>query len=212
MYVPKQFREERTHVLARAIRRIQLATLITPGADGLQISHLPMVLKGDEAGGWTLEAHVARANPHWRHAGPDAASVAVFQGPQAYVSPSWYASKREHGRVVPTWNYIAVHVSGRLEPVQDEAWLLGHLGDVTDANEAGREHPWAVTDAPGGFVRGLARAIVGLRMAVSGIEGAWKLIQHKPEADRLGAMAGLDGEPHGAEIAELMRQAEAARE
>ncbi len=212
MYVPKQFREQRADVLASAIRRIQLATLITPGADGLQISHLPMVLKGDEAGGRTLEAHVARANPHWRHAVPDAASVAVFQGPQAYVSPSWYPSKREHGRVVPTWNYIAVHVSGRLEPVHDEAWLLRHLGDVTDANEAGRTRPWAVTDAPDGFVQGLTRGIVGLRMAVSGIEGAWKLIQHKPEADRLGAAAGLSAEPHGAAIAELMRQAEAARE
>ena len=211
MYVPRQFREERTDVLARAVREHQLATLVTSGAERLQVSHLPMMLKQGTDGAWTLEAHVARANPHWRHATPGAHSMAVFQGPQAYISPSWYPSKQEHGKVVPTWNYVAVHAHGRLEAVEDEAWLLAHLHDLTNVNEAGREQPWALGDAPESFVRDLARAVVGLRLVVSTVEGAWKLIQHKSEADRRGAMAGLEAEPHGCPVAGIMRAAEAER-
>lgn len=211
MYVPRQFREERPEVLALAVRRIQFATLVTPGPDGLQVSHVPMVLKEAEDGAWTLETHVARPNPHWKLAGTDAASVAVFQGPQAYVSPSWYATKREHGKVVPTWNYIAVHAHGRLEAVEGEAWLLAHLDDLTDANEAGRERPWAVADAPGDFVHGLVRAIVGLRLRVERRDGAWKMIQHRSEGDRAGTIGGLEAEPHGRAVAEVMRELEASR-
>jgi len=215
MYVPKQFREDRPEILASAVRDIQLAALVTPGPDGLQVSHVPMVLKADpeggEGGAWTLESHVARPNPHWRLAGTGASSVAVFQGPQAYVSPSWYATKREHGKVVPTWNYIAVHAHGTLESIEDEAWLLAHVGDLTAANETGRDQPWAVSDAPGEYVRGLARAIVGLRLQVAKVEGAWKLIQHRSEGDRLGAIAGLDAEPRGCAVAEVMRALESTR-
>jgi transcriptional regulator len=127
MYVPRQFREERPEILARAVRDIQLAALVTPGPEELHVTHLPMVLKEGGDGAWTLESHVARPNPHWRTAGAGAASVAIFQGPQSYVSPSWYATKREHGKVVPTWNYIAVHAHGMLEAVEDQAWLLAHL-------------------------------------------------------------------------------------
>lgn len=211
MYVPRQFQEQRPDILAGAIRSIQFATLVTPGADGLQVSHVPMVLKQAEDGAWTLESHVARPNSHWALAGTEAASVAVFQGPQAYVSPSWYATKREHGKVVPTWNYIAVHAHGRLEAVEDQAWLLAHLDDLTDANEAGRAHPWEVSDAPADFVHGLTRAIVGLRMPVSRTEGAWKMIQHRGEGDRLGTIDGLEAEPQGRAVAEIMRALEAAR-
>lgn len=211
MYVPRQFREERRDVLARAVRSIQLATLVTPSADGLQVSHVPTVLKEAEDGGWTLSSHVARPNPHWTLAEDSVASVAVFQGPQAYVSPSWYATKREHGKVVPTWNYIAVHAHGALEAVEDQAWLLDHLNDLTNANEAGREHPWEVADAPADYVQGLTRAIVGLRLSVSMVEGAWKMIQHRSQGDRLGTICGLEADPHGQEVVEIMRTLEAAR-
>ena len=211
MYVSKQFREERAEVLARAVRSIQLASLVTAGPNGLQVSHVPMVLKEAEDGAWTLESHVARPNPHWRLAAAETVSVAVFQGPQAYVSPSWYATKREHGKVVPTWNYIAVHAHGRLEAVEGQAWLLAHLNDLTSVNEAMREHPWKVSDAPAGFVHGLTQAIVGLRLSVSRVEGAWKMIQHRSEGDRLGTIGGLEAEPHGQAVAEVMRGLEAAR-
>lgn len=211
MHVPKQFCEDRPEILARAMRDIQFAALVTPAPDGLQVSHVPMVLKEGADGAWTLDSHVARPNPHWRLAGTGAASVAVFQGPQAYVSPSWYATKREHGKVVPTWNYIAVHAHGALESVEDEAWLLAHVGDLTAANEAGRDHPWSVSDAPVEYVRGLARAIVGLRLSVTRVEGSWKMAQHRSEGDRLGTIAGLDAEPRGRAVAEVMRALEAAR-
>lgn len=210
MYVPRQFREERPEILARAVRDIGFAALVTPGPDGLHVSHLPMVLKEGAGGAWTLEGHVARPNPHWTLA-DEAESVAVFQGPQAYVSPSWYATKREHGKVVPTWNYIAVHVHGALEAVDDHGWLLAHLHDLTRTNEAARDHPWEVADAPEDFVHGLARAVVGLRLRVARVEGAWKLIQHRSEGDRLGTIAGLEAEPGGRAVAAAMRELEADR-
>lgn len=215
MYVPARFRETRPEALAAAIRDVRLAALVTPGgADGVTVSHVPVVLR-DEGGpdAWVLETHVARPNPHWRLAAADAPapSVAVFRGPHHYVSPSWYASKREHGRVVPTWTYVAVHCHGLLEAVDDRGWLLRHVAELSDAGEAGREHPWAVSDAPPDYVDGLARAIVGLRLRVSRVEGAWKMNQHRPEADRAGTIAGLAAEPAGAPVAEVMRALEAAR-
>jgi transcriptional regulator len=209
MYIPRQFREERPDVLARAVRDIQFAALVTNAAEGLYVTHMPWVLVEDADGAWTLQGHVARANPHWMMAG--AASVAIFQGPHAYVSPSWYATKREHGKVVPTWNYIAVHLHGVLEAVEDRDWLLAHLDDLTSANEAGRAQPWAVSDAPADFVHGLTRAIVGVRLRVERREGAWKMIQHRSEGDRLGTIAGLDGAPRGHAVADVMRALEAAR-
>ncbi|MFT8245109.1 FMN-binding negative transcriptional regulator [Roseomonas sp. BN140053] len=211
MYVPRQFREERPEILAQAMRDIGFAALVTPAPEGLQVSHLPTVLKAEGPDGWCLETHLARPNPHWQLAGRGAPSVAIFGGPQAYVSPGWYASKREHGKVVPTWNYIAVHAHGTLELMEDADQLRSHLEDLTRAHEAGREHPWDVSDAPAEFVAGLTRAIVGLRLRVQRVEGAWKLIQHRSEADRLGTIAGLDAEPGGQAVAAAMRALEAAR-
>jgi transcriptional regulator len=195
MYIPTKFREERPEVLASAIRRIQLAAMVTPRANGLQISHLPMVLKDKES--WTLEAHVARPNPHWALAGTEVETAAIFQGPHAYVSPSWYASKREHGKVVPTWNYIAIHAHGRLEAIEDGEWLLAHLNDLTNANEAERPQPWELADAPADFVRSLTRAIVGLRLTITRIEASWKMAQHRSDADRAGVIHGLEIDPEG---------------
>ena len=210
--MPRQYREERLDVLAQAIRGIGLATLVTPGAAGLQISHVPMVLKEAQDGAWLLESHVARPNPHWQLAATSGgASVAVFVGPQAYVSPSWYATKREHGRVVPTWNYISVHAHGVLEAVEDARWLHAHLHDLTISNEAGREHPRDVADAPAEYIDGLAHGIVGLRLSVTRTLGAWKMAQHRSEGDRLGTIAGLAADPHGQAVATVMRELEAAR-
>lgn len=213
MYAPAQFREDRPDILAEAIRTIQLASLVTATPDGYLASHVPMVLK-EEAGELVLEAHVARPNAHWKAAlGAGAPSLAIFQGPQAYVSPGWYESKRQHGKVVPTWNYIAVHAEGRLEAVEDGAWLRDHLEDLTRLNEAGREAPWAMADAPGDFIRNLSRGIVGLRLRECRLAGTWKLIQHRQEGDRLGTIAGLAASPGpgSAAVAEAMRELEAAR-
>lgn len=211
MHIPAQFREERPEILAAAIRDIQLATLVTATPDGYHASHLPMILK-ESADGMVLEGHLARAGEHWRALAGGAASLAVFQGPQSYVSPSWYETKRQHGKVVPTWNYVAVHAHGRLEAVEDGGWLAAHLDELTELNEASRPAPWAVSDAPDGFIQNLSRAIVGIRMPVERLEGSWKMIQHRSDGDRLGTLAGLaEGGPGQQAVAAVMRDLEAMR-
>ena len=200
MYTPPHFQERRPAVIAEAIRSIRLATLITATQDDYQASPVPMVLKQD-GDVFALETHVARPNPHWTVLDVPRPSIAVFQGPHAYVSPSFYPSKREHGRVVPTWNYIAVHAHGLLERVDDAAWLAAHLQDLTVENEADRAHPWHITDAPAAFIGTLSRTIVGLRFRVGRFEASWKMAQHKGEADRGGVMAGLSASTSDADRA-----------
>ncbi|MGN6551549.1 MAG: FMN-binding negative transcriptional regulator [Pararhizobium sp.] len=212
MYVPKQFREVRRDVLIAAMRDIQLCTLVTAAhAGGIEATHVPAVLSDD--GALTLECHVARGNPHWRAADGTSETLAIFQGPHAYVSPNWYASKREHGKVVPTWNYVVVHARGRLQAFDDPDAVLAHVTRLTAQNEAGRSAPWAVSDAPADYLDTMRKAIVGMRMTIDRLEGSWKLIQHKPEADRLGTIAGLAGEvaDNSRAIAKLMQTAEEAR-
>ena len=209
MYTPQHFEEKRPDVLARAIRDIQFALLVTAADGKYFVSHLPMVLK-QANGTFVLEAHVARPNEHWRALGSRPVSLAVFQGPQTYVSPSWYESKRQHGKVVPTWNYVVVHAHGALEIVEDRDWLLAHLGDLVAANEGGREQPWSISDAPAEFIQSMTRAIVGLRLTVERLEGKWKMSQNRSQADRAGALAGLSASPKPADqaVAAIMRAME----
>src|SRR2546421_2680053 len=159
LYIPQHFQEERPDVLAGAIRDIQFALLVTARDGAYQASHLPMVLKQVDSA-LRLEAHVAGANGHWKALAGNPASLAVFQGPQTYISPSWYETKRQHGKVVPTWNYVVVHAHGFLEAIEDRDWLLAHLADLVAANESRREQPWAISDAPAEFINGMTRAIV----------------------------------------------------
>ena len=212
MYIPQHFEEKRPDVLARAIREIQFALLVTAVDGEYLASHVPMVLKQTD-GAFTLEAHVARPNAHWTVLAGKPASLAVFQGPQTYVSPSWYETKRQHGKVVPTWNYVVVHAHGALEVVEQQDWLLAHLGDLVAANESGREQPWAIADAPAEFIHGMTRAIVGLRLTVDRLEGKWKMIQNRSEADRLGTLAGLSAsaDPEDQAVAAIMRGLEIER-
>jgi transcriptional regulator len=213
LYIPQHFQEDRPEVLAQAIREIQFALLVTAVNGGYQASHLPMVLKHAADGVLRLEAHVARANEHWKALGSRPVSLAVFQGPQTYISPSWYETKRQHGKVVPTWNYVVVHADGPLEIVEDRDWLLAHLEDLVAANESRREQPWAISDAPADFINGMTRAIIGLRLTVDRLEGKWKMIQNRSEADRLGTMAGLSAstEPKDRAVGEIMRTLEMDR-
>jgi transcriptional regulator len=204
MYVPTQFREERRDLLIAAMRDIQLAALVTTAEDGVQATHIPMVVREID-GDLFLETHVARGNEHWRHAGMP--SLAIFQGPHAYVHPGWYESKQEHGKVVPTWTYVVVHAHGLLETFQDQAELIEHVTRLTEQNEAPRDLPWAVSDAPEKYIASMTRGIVGLRFKVTRLEGSWKLNQHKSDADRSGVIAGLSasGAQDARSVAELMR-------
>ena len=154
-----------------------------------------------------LRGHVARANPLWRELGSGVEALAIFHGPQHYISPSWYPAKREHGRVVPTWNYAVVHAHGRLQAIDDPAWLRGQIAELTAGQEAAQAHPWAVGDAPADYIEGMLKGIVGIELVISRLEGKWKASQNQSAANRHGVLAGLldrDGD-EAAQMAVLLR-------
>jgi transcriptional regulator len=191
MYNSAHFREERLPVLHELVRRAPFATLVTLGPEGLAADHLPMLLDAEASPLGTLRGHVARANPVWRVHAPAAGALAIFQGPSAYVTPAWYRTKQETGRVVPTWNYVVVHAHGPLRVVDDPAWLRGLVEELTARFEAGRAHPWQVSDAPEDYVQSMLRAIVGIEIPIARLEGKWKASQNRPAEDRAGVVAGL---------------------
>ena len=202
MYVPPAFAETRIDVLQGAMRRTGLANLVTVGTAGLMASPLPMMLDAAAGGPYgTLYGHLARANPQWQDT-PTADGLAIFMGPDAYVSPGWYATKQETGKVVPTWNYITVHAAGPVSFFEDVDELLDVVTRLTDRHEEGRAAPWAVSDAPAPFVAGQLKGIVGFRMPIRTLQGKWKLSQNRPPADRAGVAAGMAAE--GAEMAALI--------
>jgi transcriptional regulator len=190
MYVPAHFAETDVAVLHDAIRRSGLATLVTQGSGGLIASHVPMLLDAAPAPYGTLLGHIARDNPQWQ-AGAAGDSLAIFLGPDAYVSPSLYATKKRNAKVVPTWNYVAIHAYGRAEFFDDEARLRAIVTRLTEKNEAPRPEPWAVTDAPDDYVRMMLTAIVGFALPIARLEGKWKMSQNRPPDDRASAAAGL---------------------
>lgn len=188
MYKPPAFVEDRTEVLHDLIRTHPLGLLITSGAGGLIANPVPFQLVTD--GEVTLRAHLSRANPQL--ADIDGADcLVVFQGPQAYVSPAWYATKAETGKVVPTWNYITVQARGRARRIEDPSWLRVQIDALTQAQENGLAEPWTVEDAPADFIAAQIRGIVGVEIPVERMEGKWKLSQNRSAADRAGVVAGL---------------------
>jgi transcriptional regulator len=190
MYTPPAFREDDPAELRRIMREARLPTLVTATPDGLVATPVPLFLDEGEGERGVLYGHVAKANPQWRLAVLGDA-LALFAGPDAYVSPSWYASKQEHGKVVPTWNYVAVHVYGPVEFFEDEARLHDVVTRLTNLHEAPRAEPWAVKDAPEPYIKAQLRGIVGLRLPIMRIEGKRKMSQNRSEADRQGVAAGL---------------------
>jgi transcriptional regulator len=217
MYVPRSNAEERPEVLAAFMAAHPLAALVSTGPEGeLWATHLPLVYDPSRGPHGTIEGHVARANPHHRlvraaaERGNAAESLVIFTGPEAYVTPSWYPGKAEHGREVPTWNYIAVHAWGPLQLREDPDWLLAHLARLTDRNEAGRPEPWAVSDAPEEFVAQQMRAIVGFELPVSRFAARWKMSQNRTQEEIDGVVRGL-GESRRAEDREVAAIVEARR-
>jgi transcriptional regulator len=197
VYIPPHFAQQDPATLHALMRERPLATLVVTTAAGVTADLLP--LEFDSAAGphGTLRGHVARANPLWRDALPDTPVLALFHGPQAYVTPSWYAEKQAHGRVVPTWNYTVVQASGPLHVVHDAPWLRELVGRLTDHHEAPRTEPWAVSDAPEAYVEQLLRAIVGIEIPLAALVGKWKVSQNRSAADRAGVIAGLAEGPAG---------------
>jgi transcriptional regulator len=190
MYVPPHFTIEDRAEISGLIRAAPLASLVTSGTDGLIASPLPLLLDDSEGEFGTLYGHLARANPQWQ-AGTTGDAMAIFMGPNAYVTPSWYASKAEHGRVVPTWNYIAVHAYGPVEFFDDAARLLDIVTRLTNRHEGGRAARWQVADAPEPFIAAQLRGIVGLRLPITRIDAKRKMSQNRSAEDRAGVAAGL---------------------
>jgi len=210
MYLPSHFREDRVPVLHALIRAHPLATLVTLGPDGLTADHIPMEI---EPGGplGVLRGHVARANPVWQSARSDVHALAIFQAAQGYVTPAWYATKAESGKVVPTWNYAVVHASGPLRAIDDPAWLRGFVTRLTDHHEGQRPdlrgaEPWRVTDAPDDYVERQLGGIVGIEIPLARLEGKWKMSQNRTAEDRAAVVAGLRaaGDPASLALADLV--------
>ncbi len=190
MYTPPAFRDDDRDSLIATIRAARLANFVTATADGPLATPLPLFLDESEGEHGVIHGHLARANPQWRVSTLGHA-LAIFMGPDAYVTPSWYATKAETGKVVPTWNYVAVHASGPVEFFEDPDRLLDVVKRLTDLHEGERASPWAVSDAPPEFVRAQLRGVVGLRMPVARLEGKRKMSQNRNAADRAGVAAGL---------------------
>ncbi|MDF1583178.1 MAG: FMN-binding negative transcriptional regulator [Methyloprofundus sp.] len=192
MYIPDQFQEPRIEVMHELIRSYPLATVVTLSSDGLSANHIPFHLSVDSPPFGILQGHVARSNPLWNDFAEDIGVLAVFHGPNAYISPSWYATKTETGKAVPTWNYMVVHAYGSLKVVDEASWLRSNLESLTAHNEASFAEPWQVSDAPHGFTERLMGAIVGIEIVVTKIVGKWKVSQNQSPENRAGVIQGLN--------------------
>ncbi len=209
MYTPPHFREDRLPVLQAAMRQTRLAILVSQGANGIDASHVPLMLAADQGPCGTLYGHLARANAQGRVTEAGQTALAIFPGPDAYVSPSWYPSKAETGKVVPTWNYVAVHATGLLHFFDDRDRLLALVDRLTRQHEQPRPAPWAVADAPADYIASQLRGIIGFTLVIERLEGKWKLSQNRTAADRQGVIDGLAAsqDPGDAAIVALMRTA-----
>jgi transcriptional regulator len=204
MYCPSVFREDRLEVQHAFIQSHPLGLLISHGPGGLLANLLPFVLKTGDSGRGVLQVHMARANPQWREL-DDQPVLVVFRGADAYVSPSLYATKKETGKVVPTWNYAMVQVRGKARVRDQVEWLTPQLSALTTAREASRAQPWSIADAPPDYIEAQKKAIVGIEIEIAAIEGKWKVSQNQPEANRRSVVAAFSIDESTREMAGLVR-------
>jgi transcriptional regulator len=191
MYIPRHNEEKRVSVMHSLIVSRPLGTLVTLGASGLFASHIPMILEDDGSQFGVLKGHISRANTQWRDFVPTVEALAIFAGHQHYISPNWYPGTKEHGREVPTWNYVVVHAYGPLTVIQDHDWLLTNVEKLTNNHEAASPNPWKVSDAPEDFIKSQLNGIVGLELPIRRLEGKWKVSQNRSERERNGVVDGL---------------------
>lgn len=191
MYIPRANMEDRIPVIHKLMEEQPFASLITMGTSGLFASHIPMVLEQDGTPLGRLKGHIARANPQWRELSPSIEALAIFSGPQHYITPSWYPEKQLSAKVVPTWNYVVVHAYGHLKVIEDSQWLMDHLESLVKIHEAGSPVPWEIGDAPADYIASQIKGIVGLEMVIERLEGKWKVSQNRSEQDRVGVAEGL---------------------
>lgn len=209
MYIPASFRETRVEKLHDLIVKHPLGLLVTHANNGLEASPIPFLLYADEGEYGILRSHLAKANPHWKSLTERVGCLVVFQGPAGYVTPSWYPSKAENHKVVPTWNYATVQVWGKASVTEDVAWLQQQLDDLTTLHEGSRPQPWSVSDAPPDYIANQMKAIIGIEIPIGRIEGKWKMSQNKDDADREGVIAGMrsDTDPHrNIQVADMVKK------
>jgi transcriptional regulator len=206
MYTPKAFEVTDLAMLHAAMKQSELATLVTITTNGLVATHLPLLLDETRGQYGTLTGHVSRANVQWRETDPDAEALIIFLGLDSYVTPNWYPAKQETGRVVPTWNYAAIHAYGRITFIEDTEWLRTMVSDLTKKHEASFPAPWQVTDAPAVYIDSQLKAIVGFEFQIVRLEGKQKFNQNRSAEDRLGVIQGLREleDERKTQVAELM--------
>lgn len=211
LYIPPAFRETDPAILQDEIRRIGFCSLTTIGAAGPIVSHVPVMLDTSAGPLGQLRCHVARANPQWRDSDFSKPALAIFMGPDAYVSPSWYPSKAEHGKAVPTWNYVAICARGRIEVFDERDALHAHVGELSERHEAGFAEPWHVDDAPPDYMERQLKGIVGFRFTIEALEGKLKLSQNRSEADRSAVAAALSAsfDPQARDVGAMMQSRDA---
>jgi transcriptional regulator len=204
VYNPPHFQEERTDVLHQLIREHSLASVVTLGPDGLIANHVPLLLDPEPGPLGTLRGHVSRMNPQWRDSLPHVSALAIFQGPSAYITPSWYRTREETGKVVPTYNYVVVHAHGPLRTYEDPELLLRNVRALTELHESPLARRWSVDDAPADFIREQLKGIVGIEIPILRLEGKWKVSQNRVSADRQGVIEGLRdaGDPQSLAMAD----------
>jgi transcriptional regulator len=208
MYIPKHFEETKVDVMHELIRDYPLATLVTLSPDGLNANHIPMHLSASSEPYGTLHGHIARANPLLDYFAQDQETLAIFHGPNSYITPSWYQTKKQSGKVVPTWNYVVVHAYGKLSIIDDPDWLRAQLERLTDQNELFFSEPWTVADAPLEFTEKLFTSIVGIEMKITKLLGKWKVSQNQPHQNKESVVAGLNTSNHlgSSQMAELVKR------
>lgn len=189
MHIPKHFQQQNHEALYDLIRKYPLATLVVNSSSGLCANHIPLRLIRNSSTDIVLQGHIAKANPLWKESSGEA--LAIFQGADAYISPNWYPTKQEHGKVVPTWNYVAVHASGQIQFINERSWKMNFLHSLTAEHESSQEKPWAVSDAPEEFTEKMLSSIVGFEIAVRDLSGKWKISQNQIEKNQTGVIDGL---------------------
>ena len=202
MYLPKHFAETDVGVMHDLMQAYPLATLVSHGPDGLSANHIPLQLDTTAGPNGTLRGHIARANPLSKASAVDGETLLIFRGPESYISPYAYATKAEHGKVVPTWNYVAVHAYGELRVIDDPAWIFSQLSALTATNEAALPQPWAVSDAPTEYIEKMLGAIVGIEISITRLLGKWKVSQNQPAENQASLVEALAGQPMGKLIRE----------
>ena len=209
MYVPKHFDEPSIDVLHELMRARPLATLVILSSNGLNANHIPLHLAVEASPLGILRGHVARANPLWSDCVKDVEALAIFSGPDTYISPSWYPGKAETGKVVPTWNYAVAHAYGQLRVIDDATWLRVHLEALTTHHEAMQPEPWQVADAPADYIDKMLAAVVGIEIDIVRLSGKWKMSQNQPPQNRAGVVDGLRAasSKDGLEIATIIEAA-----